>query len=288
LRILVTGAKGLIGTSLVRSFQEQHIDVIPLARMSPSWDPGQGIVMPETFEGINAVIHLAGANIASKRWTKRRMRELFQSRCRDTWLLSHALSRLKKPPSLFVSVSAIGYYGDRGEASLTEESGPGTGFLAELCQQWERASEVLEAKGIRVVHPRLGSVITPKGGMVAKLLPLFKRGFGAVLGTGEQWFSWIALEDAIAAFHHVLKREDLRGPVNFTSPHSVRNKELSEALSRACHKKLRMRIPAPLLRLALGKMAGELLLASTKVYPEKLIETGFVFKKPEFAAALIP
>lgn len=180
----------------------------------------------------------------------------------------------------------MGFYGNRGETLLTEASDQGRGFLPDLCAHWERASDVLKANGTRILHARLGSVIAQDGGIVATLRPLFRMGLGAVLGKGDQWLSWIGKADAIAAFYHLLVTEQLEGPVNLTSPHSVRNREFAQALAHACNRILWMRIPAPLLRCVLGEKADELLLASTHVLPQKLMETSFTFRNPDLASAL--
>lgn len=292
MRILVSGASGLLGTNLVSFLRAGGHEVARLVRR-PSrapdailWNPENGTVSPEALEGFNAIIHLAGTNIAGKRWSSSRKKELFQSRCRDTWLLAHALSHLKTPPAVFISASAVGFYGDRGESELSEESEAGKGFLADLCQHWERTSEVLEECGARVVHTRLGAVIAPEGGMLQRLLPLFRLGLGAVLGKGDQWMSWIAIDDAVDAFYHVLMTPLLRGAVNFTAPQSIRNREFGQSLAKACNRPFFLRLPAPLLRVALGEMADELLLASARALPNKLTKTGFVFRNPDLNSAL--
>lgn len=291
MRILVTGGSGLIGTNLVKFLRVGGHEVVTLVRKgrrlenTVAWNPETGEVHNGDLEGFNAVIHLAGPNIAAKRWTPSRKKELFQCRCRDTWLLAHALARVKAPPAVFISASAVGFYGDRGDTVLTEASEQGEGFLADLCQHWERASEVLETRGTRVVHARLGSVITPAGGMLKRLLPLFRFGLGAVLGKGDQWISWIGIDDAVDAFYHLLMTPELKGAVNLTSPQSVRNRDFGRALAKACRRPYFLRLPAPLLHLVLGEMSDELLLASARAVPEKLLKTGFVFRTPELSTA---
>lgn len=293
MRILLSGASGLLGSNLTNFLRAGGHDVVRLVRKKTRapdaivWDPENGIVPREELEGFTAVIHLAGANIAEKRWTLARKKELFQSRSRDTWVLAHALARLQAPPSVFISASAVGYYGDQGTTLVTEESKAGKGFLADLCQHWERASEVLRERGIRVVHTRLGSVISPQGGALKVLLPLFRVGLGASLGKGDQWFSWIGVDDAVYAFYHVLMTPDLQGAVNLTSPICVTNKEFGAILAKACKRPYFFRIPAPLLNMVLGDMSRELLLTSIRAYPEKLLRSGFDFRTPELSSAIL-
>ncbi len=248
------------------------------------WDPECGVISLALLEGFHAVINLAGSSIGKGRWSKARKKELFQSRARYTWLLAHCLSRLQRPPPLFISASAIGFYGDRGESLLTETSVCGEGFLADLCRAWESASMILENLGTRVVHARLAPVLTPKGGMLRSLLPLFRLGLGFTLGKGDQWMSWIALSDAVAAFYHLMMREELKGAVNLTAPQNIRNKDFAKFLANQCRRPLLFRIPSSILRMALGEMA-ENMLASCRVVPEKLNESGFVFQAPEITSA---
>ncbi len=292
MRILVSGSSGLIGSHLVKYLRAGGHEIVRLVRkpsIAPDvlvWHPEKGSIDAEMFEGFDVVIHLAGSNIAAKRWTKSQKKVLFQSRCRDTWLLAHVLARVKKPPALFLSASAVGFYGDRGDERITEASGQGTGFLADLCRHWEAASDVLRTCGTRVVHARFGAVLSPAGGTLKKLLPKFRLGLGATLGTGEQWFSWIAVDDAVRALYHILMAPEIQGAVNITAPGSLSNRDFSLALAKACHKKLFLRLPALFLRLALGEIADEALLASVRVFPEKLLNTGFVFTMPEIEQAL--
>ncbi len=292
MRILVSGASGLLGTNLVSFLRAGGHTVVRLVRKQTRdadaifWNPENGGVPPEQLEGFTAVVHLAGSNIGAKRWTPARKNEIFQSRCRDTWLLSHALVRLKKPPAIFISASAVGFYGDQGDRILTEGCDAGSGFAADLCRQWERASEVLETRGTRVVHARLGAVLSPAGGMLQRMLPLFRLGLGAVLGNGDQWLSWIGCDDAVDALYHVLKTHELRGAVNLTAPQCIRNRDFALSLARACNAKLFLRLPPALLGLAFGEISHEFMLASQRVFPEKLIKSGFVFRTPEIDSAL--
>ncbi len=256
--------------------------VVPLVREKSSagvyWDPKKGHVDPAAFEGFDAVVHLAGENIAARRWTKKQREKLFQSRVRDTWLLAKTVSRLSHKPKIFLSASACGFYGDRGNEHLTEASPKGQGFLADLCEKWESATHVLEQDGIRVLHPRFGVVLSPQGGMLAKMVPLFRWGLGGKLGSGQQYLCWISLEDAVKALVHLLKHSTIQGAVNLTAPHPVTQEEFARTLARHLHRPCFFHIPAPLVQLAFGKMAQELLLASQNVYPEKLLNEGFSFR----------
>jgi len=280
-RILVTGSSGFIGRSLVPFLQSKGNEVSRLLRKNGgdlSWNPEKGEVHPGQLEGFDAVVHLAGDNIASGRWTKRKKESIFLSRCRDTWLLSQALSRLKNRPKVFFSASAVGFYGDRGEEILTEESAAGSGFLPDVCLKWEAASRSLEASGVRVVHARFGAVLSPEGGMLKRVLPLFRWGLGGRLGSGKQWMSWIALSDLVRAIDFVL-RQGGAGVYNFTAPEPVTNSAFTKALAKALHRPAVLPVPACMLRLALGEMANELLLASARVLPKRLEKEGFNFEK---------
>lgn len=285
-RILITGSSGLIGSRLIAFLCGAGHQVTRLVRRRPLqngeifWNPHTGEVPLDPFEGFDAVIHLAGKNIAGGRWNSKFKEELFISRCRDTWLLSHVLMRLKKPPKCFICASAVGIYGNRGEEPLTEESSPGTGFLADLCQKWEEAARAIEQKGVRVVHTRFGMVLSDEGGMLQKLLPVFKLGLGAILGNGQQILSWVALDDVIYAIYHALMVEQISGPLNVTSPHPVTQEVFSKKLANALHRPCFLRLPAPLLKALFGEMADEMLLCSAKALPKKLLQSGFRFQYP--------
>ncbi len=289
MRILVSGSTGLIGRHLVIFLENLGHQVVRLVRSQrlPTqdeivWNPASGIVDPQAFVGIEAVIHLAGENIAARRWTKEVKNELFRSRCRDTWLLCQALGRLKIPPKVVITASAIGYYGDRGEESLDESMGVGKGFLADLCDHWERATEVIEQNGTRVAHSRFGAVMTMEGGMLRKLATSFRLGLGATLGNGKQWLCWVGIEDVISALYHILTDSRLRGPVNVCTEHPLRNEDFTRLFAKALHRKAFLRIPAPVLRLLFGDLANEGFLASAKALPKRLLSTGFTFKQPYF------
>jgi uncharacterized protein len=286
-RILVSGSTGFVGSALVSFLRKAGHQVIGLVRHQKSlseetifWDPSRGKFDSQDFEGFDAVVHLAGKNIASGLWTKKVKEEIFTSRVRDSWLLSQILLKLKNPPKTFLCASAVGIYGST-QTPATEETSPGNGFLADVCVKWEGATKCVEGVGIRRVHTRFGVILSPEGGMLARTLPLFKKGLGAVVGSGEQVMPWVAREDAIRAIVHCLDTPPLEGPVNVVAPHPVTNKEFSQLLAQACHKPLFLRIPAFVLKLFLGEMADEVLLSSTNAVPNKLLQSGFSFNYSE-------
>ncbi len=292
MRILVTGSSGLIGSELIPFLEAQGHSVTRLVRkqaQSPDeifWDPEKGKIDPSTLEGFDLVIHLAGENIAAKRWSKKQKDHLFLSRVRATWLLTQALTRLSSPPKTLISASACGFYGDRGEERLTEASRKGAGFLADLCQKWEAATSAAHEKGIRVVHARFGVVLSSKGGMLAKLLPVYRLCLGGKLGTGKQLLPWISLEDLVSAIYYVATKGEVSGPVNFAAPEPVTQGQFSDALAKALHRPAFFHLPAWLLRLVLGQMADELLLSSQSVFPQLLLESGFRFHYPHLDSYL--
>lgn len=280
-KVLITGASGFIGGALSLKLQSDGYTVLKTSRDPKSpiyWNPERDEISLNALEGLDGVIHLAGENIASLRWTRRKKDRIFLSRVRGTWLLSRALLRLKKPPRFFFSASAVGYYGNRGDEKLTEESRHGSGFLSEVCRKWEEASECLTQKGIRVIHGRFGNVLDSSGGMVSKLLPLFRLGLGAQLGDGTQWMSWITRDDLVRAIIWMLFTKPLEGAVNCCAPHPVTQKEWAETLAKALHRPLLFKIPKPLVHLLFGEMGDELFLSSTRAVPHKLLESGFQFK----------
>lgn len=292
MKILISGSTGFIGSSLVpRLLQEGHT-VLRLARPTTSisdsvirWDPESGFIDQSSLEGLEGVIHLAGENIAG-RWTTEKKIRIRESRVKGTRLLCETLAQREQPPKVFISASAIGYYGDRGEELLTEESPPGKGFLAEVAQQWESATEPAQQRGIRVVLLRMGVVLSPQGGALGRMLPLFQKGLGGVLGSGKQYMSWIAMEDLLRVFLHTLNTTELYGPVNAVSPNPVTNAEFTRILGKVLRRPTFFPAPAFGLRLLLGEMAEEMLLASQRVYPKRLLDTGFSFLFPELGEAL--
>jgi hypothetical protein len=238
------------------------------------------------LEGFDAVIHLSGANLAARRWTAEYRREIVASRVESTRALATMLASLRQKPRTFVAASAIGFYGDRGDEVVDESSSSGTGFLAEMCRAWEDATAPAEAAGMRVTHMRFGVALAPHDGALAKMLPLFRLGLGGRLGSGEQWVSWIALRDLVAAVLFVLDSNELAGAVNLTSPQPVTNTELTRALAQVLHRPAVLPAPAFALRIALGPMADEALMLSTRVAPARLVDAGFRFEYPEIEGAL--
>jgi hypothetical protein len=294
MRVAVSGSTGLVGSEVVTVLSAGGHDVVRLVRRVPvpgekavRWDPEKGEVDAAGLEGLDAVVHLAGENVGSGRWTAARKAAIRDSRVKGTRLLCEALAGLVRPPETLVSASAVGYYGDRGEEVLTEESPPGAGFLPEVSREWEAASGAASRKGIRVVTLRIGMVISPKGGALARMLPLFRAGLGGVIGGGRQYVSWVALDDLPNIILHTLQRGDLRGPVNAVAPRPVTNREFTEALGKALSRPTPLPVPAFALRLAVGgEMADALLLSSARVVPKRLIDTGYAFLSAELEPAL--
>lgn len=292
-RVLVTGSSGLVGSALVRVLRESGSEVSRLVRsrdaLQPGdalWKPKDGTVDTAALEGLDAVIHLAGENIAAGRWSNARKQRIRGSRVDGTRLLCEGLAGRDKPPPVLVCASAVGFYGDRGEEILDEGSEVGEGFFPEVCTEWESAADPARERGIRVVHQRLGIVLSDQGGALAKMLGLFRLGLGGKLGSGEQYMSWITLDDVVGAFRHSLDHEDLNGPVNTVSPNPVTNATFTAALARVLGRPAFLPAPAFALRMALGEMADEALLASARVRPAKLLESGYEFRHREIEPAL--
>jgi uncharacterized protein (TIGR01777 family) len=284
MRIAVTGAGGFIGRPLVSRLAAAGHDVRRLVRRAAAagdeiaWDPIGGAIDVAALAGVHAVVHLGGESIAEGRWTARRRARIRDSRVGPTRLLAEALATLEPRPKVFVSASASGIYGDRGDEWLDESSSPGTGFLAEVAREWEAASAPAARAGIRVVHPRTGLVLAPHGGALAAMLPIFRLGLGGPLGGGRQWWSWITLEDAVEAIVHAVLHDGVRGPCNVVAPAPARCADLARALGRALGRPALLPAPAFALRLVLGAgQADELLLASARVRPGVLERTGFEF-----------
>jgi uncharacterized protein (TIGR01777 family) len=252
------------------------------------WNPAASspVAHPEVLEGFTAAIHLSGANVAARRWAPTYKRELTLSRVQSTRALATTLARLRHPPEALLVASAIGIYGNRGEELLDETSAPGSGFLADLCQQWEAAAQPAAEAGIRVVHLRFGVVLGPGPGALARLLPIFRLGLGGPLGAGRQWMSWISLTDALAAILFVLDTPALAGPVNLTTPRPVTNAEFTRTLAAVVHRPAILPVPAFALHMALGQMADEALLSSARAFPSKLTAAGYHFVHPDLAQAL--
>jgi uncharacterized protein (TIGR01777 family) len=289
-RILVSGASGLIGEALLPSLKARGYTITRLVRKQASsegqifWNPAQPL-SPQSVSGFDTVIHLAGETIVG-RWTKAKKARIRDSRVLGTRHLAEALAKAPHPPRVLISASAIGYYGDRGEEILHEDSRSGTGFLSEVCREWEAASQPAADAGIRVVQTRFGVVLSPTGGALKKMLPPFRMGLGGKIGSGRQWWSWIDVKDLVGAVHHVLRSDLLRGPVNVVTPKPVRNDEFSKILATVLSRPSIFPMPAFAARLALGQMADELLLASQYVEPAKLIATGYPFQYADLKTAL--
>ena len=294
MRVAITGSTGLVGSEVVSVLSAAGHEAVRLVRRAPApgekavrWNPAQGEVDVAGLEGFDAVIHLAGENVGSGRWTAVRKTAIRDSRVNGTRLLCDALAGLARPPKTLVCASAIGYYGDRGEELLTEESSPGTGFLAEVSREWEAASGSAARKGIRVVILRIGVVLSSNGGALSRMLPLFRAGLGGVIGGGSQYLSWVALDDLPFIILHSLQCAELVGPVNAVTPHPVTNREFTRALGNALSRPTPLPVPAFALRLAVGReMADSLLLASARVLPRRLETTGYRFRFPELGEAL--
>lgn len=292
MKILVTGSTGLVGSELIPLLLKDGNTVTRLTRSKSGieeevayWDPEEGRIDTPKLEGHGAVVHLAGENIAG-RWTGEKKRKIEESRVNGTRLLSKALSSLDSKPAVLVAASAVGYYGDRGDELLTEGSGAGEGFLADVSVKWENALKPAADAGIRVVNARIGVVLSPRGGALQKMLLPFKLGVGGKIGSGGQYWSWIAIDDVAGAINHCIITENLAGPVNLTAPGPVTNKEFTDALGVVLGRPTVIPLPSFLARGLLGEMADELLLSSARVKPVKLIESGYKFKYPALSAAL--
>lgn len=293
-RVLLSGSSGLIGSALIASLKSAGARIARLARTSTTpgttdeerirWDPLQPIP-PEAVSGFDAVIHLAGESIVG-RWTESKKVRLRESRIPTTANLARALAQAKIKPHIFISASAIGYYGNRGDEVLTEESSPGRGFAADMTQEWEQASFPAAHAGIRALQLRTGLVMAKSGGALHKMLPAFKLGLGGKLGDGQQWMSWIDLRDVVGAIQHILRSDLLHGPVNLVAPRPVTNEEFSKTLGSVLSRPAMLPVPAFAARLAFGEMADELLLASQRVEPAKLISSGYPFRFPTLKQSL--
>jgi len=285
MKVALTGATGLIGTALTTRLESEGHEVVVLRRPT-DWDPDNDFINIERLSNADAVVHLAGENIAAGRWTVARKERILKSRTLGTALLASALSRMPAPPKVLVSASAIGYYGDRAEAPLTENDGPGTGFLPEVCTAWEAATAPAASRGIRTVQLRIGIVLATEGGALAKMRRPFLLGAGGVFGSGSQYMSWITLEDLCRAIIHTLGTPSLAGPVNAVSPHPATNRDFTRSLARTLWRPAVLPVPALAVRLVLGELADALLLASARVLPAKLLQSGFVFRDEDLDVTL--
>jgi uncharacterized protein len=291
--VVISGADGLIGTALQAELRTRGHIPVPLVRRevdpgerAVSWDPSAGTIDHEGLDGVGAVVHLAGEGIGERRWTTEQKAKILNSRTRGTALLSEALVGLDVPPSVFISGSAIGYYGDRGDEVLSELSDPGTDFLADVCVRWEASSKLAAAAGIRTVNIRTGILLAAEGGALARQLLPFKLGIGGRIGSGRQWQSWISLADQVGAICHLIDA-DIEGPVNLTAPEPVVNHEFAKTLGRVLRRPTLFPIPSFAPALLYGKeLVDALLLSSQRVMPEALTESGYEFRHTSLEAAL--
>ena len=293
MKVLVSGGSGLIGSALLASLSSEGHRVIRLIRgraprdeTEVGWAPDSGTIDRGRLDGIDAVVNLAGATIARWPWSRARKRQILESRVGSTSLLVASTSALARPPNVFISGSAIGFYGSRGDEVLREESPAGSGFLAEVCSAWESAAAPAARAGMRVAALRIGMVLSEAGGALRVLARPFRLGLGGPLGGGRQYISWITLEDLVRAVAHVLGRPDLSGPINVVSPRPVTNAEFATTVGRVLHRPTPFAVPAFGLRLLLGEMADELLLSSQRVEPARLLASGFEFRHPSLEGAL--
>jgi len=295
LTVAITGATGLIGRCLGPMLTALGHRVRGIVRSNPGpgdilWNPAAGQLDPKALDGVDAVVHLAGEPIAGGRWTEARRRRILESRTRGTGLLAETLAGMRSPPGVLISASAVGIYGDRGDESLAEtaslHTGPRSAFVEKVGHAWEAAAAPAERAGVRVARTRIGIVLTPAGGALGEMLLPFRAGVGGRLGSGAQYMSWIGIDDVIGAIYHAIINPQCAGPVNLTAPNPVRNATFTTALARTLNRPAILPAPAIALRLLFGDMADELLLASARVLPGRLIETGYQFRHPELEGAL--
>ncbi len=291
MNVLVTGSSGLIGSALVRELAARGHRAVRLVRGREAgegearWDPAAGTVDTDSLEGLDAVIHLAGESVVG-RWTAAKRRRIRDSRIGGTKLLCEALTSLNRPPRTLLCASATGWYGDRGDEIVTEQSGRGEGFLADVCGDREAAAASAAEAGIRVVSMRFGVVLSRAGGALAKMLPPFRLGLGGRIGNGRQYMPWVSLADTVAAVCHLLAADHISGPVNVVAPNPVTNRAFTKALGRTLHRPTILPLPAPAARLLFGRMAREILLSGARVHPERLLADGFCFQHSDLDAAL--
>lgn len=291
MNVLIAGASGLVGSALIPALESEGATVTRLVRTSPGaaeieWHPNNDQIDSAALEGFDAIINLAGENIAASRWTDDQKRKIHDSRINGTHLLSEAIAKLKQKPEVFLCASATGIYGDRGDETLDEQSDSGGGFLAGVCREWEQATKPAVDAGVRTVNLRFGPILAREGGMLAKLLTPFKMGVGGKVGSGKQYISWVAIDDVVAAMKLALKDESIRGPLNIVSPHPVTNEEFTKTLGHVLSRPTALAMPAFAVRLAFGEMADEMLLTSQRVIPKRLSDAGYEFAYPELEGAL--
>jgi uncharacterized protein (TIGR01777 family) len=287
MRILITGSSGLVGSALIAFLRDKEHEICCLIRDKSKvdqthfyWDPQNGILDVASLENFNALIHLAGENISSRRWSDRQKQKISQSRLQSTQLLVDRIKETSNPPQVFISASAIGYYGDRGKEILTENSSQGKGFLADLVRDWENAVLTINNANIRTVQLRFGIILSSSGGALAKTLLPFRLGMGAILGDGSQYMSWITIKDVVNIIDFSIHNDSLSGPLNIVSPEPVTNYQYSKALGKALSRPVFFKAPSLILKLVLGEMADALLLSSSRVIPEKLLGYGYKFLNP--------
>ena len=310
MRVVIAGSSGLIGSALTESLLANGHDVVRLVRRAPSpapsgdargtdakpstsavhltearWDPSAAHLPTSAIDGADAVVNLAGAGVGDHRWTPAYRQQIRDSRVLTTATLATAIADLSSPPRAFIAGSAIGYYGETGDTPTDEDGAPGEDFLAGVCQEWEAAADPARKAGIRVVHTRMGLVVSAKGGAFGKLLPLARLGLGGKLGSGRQYWSYVSLTDTIRALRHAIDTDAVNGPVNVTTPHPETNAAITAEIGRALDRPTRLAVPAPALRVALGGFS-EGILMSQRVIPTRLLESGFEFKHPTFPDAL--
>ena len=291
MKIVITGSSGLIGSALVRDCEKRNFEVVKLVRRVPKqenesqWDPIKGIVDLNVFEKATAIVNLAGAGVGDRRWSKKYKKLILDSRVNSTETLANAIVNLKTPPSVFVSGSAIGFYGDTADVAVDENANLGEGFLSDVVFNWEYAAQRVRSNNIRVVHPRTGLVMSKRGGLLKKILPLFKLGLGGKLGNGKQYWSYISLEDEIRAIHHVIDDVRLTGGVNFTNPNPVTNAEFTKSLASVVNRPAFLKVPSLALKIALVEFSIEAL-GSSRILPSKLQAAGFKFNQPDILSTL--
>jgi uncharacterized protein (TIGR01777 family) len=294
MRILITGASGLIGTALQKSFEEKGYEMLLASRSEPKserdiqWNADAGFADEDLLrlEGLDAVIHLAGESISALRWTDEKKKAIRDSRVHGTRTMIEAFARLEKKPKVFISASAIGFYGDRGDEEMTETSSVGDTFLSEVSKEWESESRRAEDMGIRTVLLRNGIVLSKDGGALATMMTPFKLGVGGVVGSGKQWMSWVSLDDAVGIVNYALENENLRGAVNVVSPNPVTNEEFTKTLGEVLYRPTFLPLPEFAVNLVFGEMGDALLIDSTRVVPKRLLDSGFKFRYPEINSAL--
>lgn len=293
MNVVVGGAGGLMGSALTRALRADGHHVVRLVRGRPArdaseiaWDPDAARIDAAALESADAAVNLAGVSIARWPFTASHRRHVLESRTRSAALLARALASISRGPRVLVSASAVGYYGSRGDEILDERSGAGTGFLAEVCRAWESANDPASQAGVRVVTTRFGVVLSGEGGALQAMAKPFRLGLGGRVGDGRQYFSWVSVTDAVRGIRHAIDREELRGPLNVTSPEPVTNAELTRTLGRVLHRPTMFPVPAAAIRILLGKLADETLLASQRVLPRRLLESGFTFGEPRLEDAL--